>query len=266
MLSTDHLFLQPISEFFSKLNLEKIKEDFTSSFYDEVSHTFQAMITDEGVYDYEGFISFNEVYLEKFKYEIENARYQVTAIIANVPKDKLKLTNYIQNTLKSFLSNNSEYLKKIPEIKSEVENFKKFLHREFNIRLSLKTERYKPTSIFGLKNNIPTLKRLFILSIKSEIFDEDEVSEEIFIDVLTNENSKAVLRFSCQTPTMVGYLQLISKFFRRLDKKHIVTSNQFFTKSGTSLTAINYDTAKNRFKKDSKAQKSLELIIQFVEE
>lgn len=267
MLTKDDLFLQPIVDFFSKPNLAKIENDFIRSFYDETSQTHHGFITDNGVHDNEGFTSFKEVYIEKFKAEIENARITVTAIMAGSPKDKVKLTNYIQNSLKSFLTNNSEVLKSIPEIKSEIDDFKKYLFRQFSIKLALRTERFQPTSIFGYKKgfSITTLKRLYVFSVNAEIFDEDEVNVEIFIEVLTSESTNAILQFNCQTPTMVGYLLLISRFFRRLDKKHIIASNRFYTKGGIVLTPQNFDTAKNRLKKDLNSQNVLQLISQFVD-
>lgn len=268
MVTKNDLFLQPITDFFSKLNLARIRQDFENTYYDENTQTYSGHITEEGVYKNYGFISYYEVYQEKFKKELENARLHIIAVMANGPKNQAKLRNYIQHTLKSFLANNSEDLKVCPGIKTEVENFSRFLFREFSIKLSLKTERFKPTSVFGFKTeqyNIRTLSSLYSLSINSEIFDEEEVSEETFIQVLTDANSNAVLSFCCDTPVMVAFLQLISIFFRRLDKKHIIASNRFYTSSGTVLTSPNFDTAKNRLAKNAKASNVLEMIIKFTE-
>lgn len=267
MLTAYDLFLKPLSDFFTTKNLDEIKNDFIRSHYDENTQLYTVSITDEGIYDNEYFTSFNDVYLMKFQEVVDTARSQVSVIMANGVQDEPRLVNYIQKTLKSFLNKNSEILKKIPEVKSEIDQFRKYLLQDFDILLVLKSEKFSPTSVFGYKKyGLPVLRKLYSMSVTdSLIFDVAVVSEDRFIKVLTDSNINMSLQFACSTPMSVGYLITISKLFRRLNKKNIVASNRFTTQLGTPISTQNFDTSKSRFLKNKELQNNLSQIAQFID-
>lgn len=64
---------------------------------------------------------------------------------------------------------------------------------------------------------------------------------------------------------MVGYLDAISKLFNSLNEKSISDSKKFITKRGEVLTYTNYQTNRNRFKKDVDLKKLLKNIDYFIE-
>ena len=63
------------------------------------------------------------------------------------------------------------------------------------------------------------------------------------------KDTKLILQFNCSSVLMVGYLDAISKLFNSLNEKSISDSKNLLRK-GEVLTYTNYQTNRNRFKKD----------------
>jgi hypothetical protein len=263
-----NLFLKPLENFFTKSNLETLKNKFYEEFLNESgSVPGNCLFLEDGVWENDNFFSLKNHILTKYEEVYNHTKYDIDTIMISIStKDKPILTNYIENTLKYILNNHQDFLKDYPEIKSSFQQIKNYLWSKYQLQIYLQREKFKADSIFRYKGSLPNLKKLYSLSInESLIFDTEEISEETFIEVFTKENPSSFLSFNCTTSLVVGYLETISKLFKNLNKKTVVQSKRFLASQGEPISSGNYDTNKTRFLKRKNEQKSLEMILQYID-
>lgn len=263
-----NLFLKPLEEFFTKPNIEILKEQFFADFLNEIGGVpGNCLFLEDGVWENDRFFSLKNHILIKYEEVYNHTKSELDTIMISIStNDKHTFTSYIENTLKYILNNYQDFLKDYPEIKSNFQQIKNYLWSKYRLQIYLQREKFNIDSIFKYKGNLPNLKKLYSLSIdESLIFDTEEVSEETFIEVFTKENPSSFLSFNCTTSLMVGYLETISKLFKNLNKKTVVQSKRFIASQGKPISSGNYDTNKTRFLKRKNEQKSLEIILKYID-
>ncbi|ESU24350.1 hypothetical protein FEDK69T_07940 [Flavobacterium enshiense DK69] len=117
-------------------------------------------------------------------------------------------------------------------------------------------------SVFGLR-------KIYYLAIELEIIDQDQLSEEGFIEVFTCPDPRVISQkivFKCTTKKAVSFILCIEQFFKNL-KPSIEKSQLFYTKENTNkesflLSQSNIDAVKCRLGK--KPENEFEEIAKYV--
>ncbi|AZA82133.1 hypothetical protein C1637_10120 [Chryseobacterium lactis] len=261
------LFLKPLENFFTSPNLETLKNQFYEDFLDEIgSVPGNCLFIDEGVWRNDEFFPLKShilgEYYKVFSYIRDNFD---TTILSTPTEDIPKLSKYVETSFRYIVTTYQSFLDDYPEVTRSFKSFKQYLLRRYSITITLKqNSKFTPDSNFGYIGTLPNLKKLYRLSVNSGIFDTDI---DTFIEVLTKENSTSYIKFKTSTPIMVGYLEIISRLFRNMDIRNIVSSRKFVTRSDDEvfITSENYYTATTRLKKKPEEKKMLENILQFVD-
>ena len=101
--------------------------------------------------------------------------------------------------------------------------------------------------VFHLKDlSITFLKDLYVITADLGIIDDLEISEDSFIAVLKDPNPTNQIKFSCRNGIVVHYIDEISLFFNRLERRYIESSGLFLNSEGTPLTRAALDAASSR--------------------
>jgi hypothetical protein len=263
----NYLFLKPLEDFFLNTNQKVIELKFFESFLDELGQIpAGSSFGKDGVWENGNTYTLRDYILEEFERIYDKVVLDIDVILISL-SDKGKFIKYVETALKYILTNFNSFLKEYPEIKGKIENdLKKHLLRKYNIQISLKKTKFISDSSFNYKHSESVLRRLYQLSISNSlIFDMENVDESTFIEVFSKKDTKLILQFNCSSVLMVGYLDAISKLFNSLNEKSISDSKKFITKRGEVLTYTNYQTNRNRFKKDVDLKKLLKNIDYFIE-
>ncbi|MCT4012736.1 hypothetical protein HZQ24_10335 [Elizabethkingia anophelis] len=254
--------LHPLESFFDKQSLETIVTNFVLNNFGEG----YVQLIEHDLYKNGTNYSLQNLYLDQFspiyKSVLGNLSTELMSVNTNL---KNNLIRYIEITLKFILNEHREFLKYNPKIRSEVLNIKKYILQKHTIRLYLGEKQLNNDSPFKPKNK-NQIKKLYRLSIKYQIINEELVSEDIFLDALYNNNYLQTIQFNCKTAVMVNYLQTIAPLFKVFDVNTIVKSRKFLTKGKKSpISRTLFDTTKNRNKNSIQKDDSLIEIRQYID-
>jgi hypothetical protein len=97
------------------------------------------------------------------------------------------------------------------------------------------------------------LKKIYDIALDNKVFDEEIVSENIFLDIFTSNNPESLegkIHFSCNNQIATFFLDSIQVFFNSLSHSQISKSKSFYNKNGKPLNQNDLYKAKNLYKKD----------------
>jgi len=178
----------------------------------------------------------------------------------------------IENTEKNANVYIDRQLIKVDEIKNSIKHFETYQPIIFNVLDKLKSnllnlleEEQKTTpsikiklygkSFFDLKKDIKLrhLKKLYQITSELDIIDEDVVTEDEFIKVITlpklpSENYKII--FNKNNIITVYYINIISSFFNDLKPRAIHKSQSFFNKQRKVLNENDINRVNSSLKKN----------------
>ncbi|ODM55200.1 hypothetical protein [Elizabethkingia meningoseptica] len=254
--------LRPLENFFDKQNLEDIVSKFVINNFGDG----YVLFIEHDLYKDGTNYSLQDLYLDQFSPIYTVVLGSISTELASISTTlKNKLIRYIEITLKFILNENQKFLKDNPKIKLEILNIKKYILQKHSIRLYLGEKPLNSDSLFKPKNR-SQIKKLYTLSTKYQIIDEELVSEEMFLNALYNDSYLETIQFSCKTAVMVNYLQTIAPLFKVFDVNTIVKSRKFLTKGKKSPISRNlFDKTKSINKNNIQKDESLIEICQYVD-
>lgn len=170
-----------------------------------------------------------------------------TSLILLNSIEQKKFIEYIKKTINYIENNESELLLKFPICTKPLEEITLYLSKKYKINFETNTNFNINESLFKVKSGILKRKfeKLYDITIEHGIIDDELISQETFISVFIDKETKEKITFNCKNGLTMMYLDTISVLFDNLTGKSIQNSSRFYTKGGkTSISETNYNKAK----------------------
>lgn len=161
---------------------------------------------------------------------------------------KRKFIIYIEATLNYIEKNQVKLFQKFPICKKPLEELKEYLNKKYDVNITENTFFLNEESLFKIRAGISKIKliKLYDISIKYEIIDDEFISQECFLSVLLDKVTNHKIIFNCKNSISAMYLHTISEWFDNLNPKSIESSGRFYTKGGKKhFTKSNYYKSKS---------------------
>jgi hypothetical protein len=174
---------------------------------------------------------------------------------------KRKFITYIKTTLAYIEDSQVELILKFPICKKPLEVITAYLIDKYDIDFANNMITRNDESLFKVKSGITNSKiiKLYDITIKYEIIDDELISEETFVSALLDKETNEKIIFNCKSGLAIMYLHTISVWFDNLKAKSIENSSRFYTKAGkTPISETNYNKSKK-----SISQKDSETLAKF---
>ncbi len=241
-------------------NINFLKENFIAKHYD-IEDSSQKVDYEKGIIEYYDSVK-GEVVTLDFNDELNKLLWNETKrikskldifYIQSDYKNEKQFLDYIKKTFK-YIDENIKQLVDIHPVcfypKNEIY---KYLYNKYNIEIEHKSISNK-NSLFKFKSDysINILKKLYIATIENDIIYSDSITEKMFIEIFTENETDLKLTFNCSTPLLVNYLEKISVLFNNFNGKSIEVSKRFITKNGKFLTQSNFNKSKKSLSVDDK--------------
>lgn len=143
-------------------------------------------------------------------------------------------------------------------VRDFLEGLKSYLIDRYSIKHTNRrhpVESKSSSSYFDLKTSIKMslIEELYNVTVDLEIIDDEVVSEEAFINVLTGHPSESgdVIVFKCNNQLAVHFIDSIQAIFNNFTYSQISKSEQFFNSKPKVLNQADLDNAKTRVKRSS---------------
>lgn len=175
--------------------------------------------------------------------------------------EKRKFITYIKTTLKYIENSQVELLLTFPVCKKPLKAITAYLSDKYDIDFANNMIFRNYESLFKVKSGITNsnISRLYDITIKYGIIDDELISEETFVSVLLDKETNEKIIFNCKNGLTIMYLHTISSWFDNLKAKSIENSSRLYTKSGkTPISETNYNKSKK-----SISQKDSETLANF---
>ncbi|TGD57525.1 hypothetical protein [Flavobacterium humi] len=169
-----------------------------------------------------------------------------TSLILLNSIDKKKFIEYIKATISYIENSESKLLQKFPVCKKPFEEIILYLNEKYKINFDTNISPKINESLFKIKSGISKsqLIKLYDITIKYEIIDDESISEETFISVFIDKETDEKIVFNSKNGLTMKYLETISSLFDNLTGKSIENSSRFYTKGKTLISQSNYNKAK----------------------
>jgi len=199
-----------------------------------------------------------------------------------VHKEAEKLRAYIDNTVleinkngnnaNQFLISQVKYLNTLTEksktvypklafIEASIQNIITYLVDRYSLKGSYKKQSLNINTIFSyfdIKSGIKLslLEQLYDTCVDLEIIDDEILSEETFINVLTSNPiaSNEAIIFKCNNQLIAHFINCIQPLFYNLTVSQISKSKSFVNKKEKVLNQADLDNANKRLREKSSSQ------------
>ena len=262
-MSHNYPILKELEDFLTCQHIENVKNKFLSQYY-ENEHILSP-ISETGVFDIfqhnpmtgeesTRTISFENNHLTKLLYEeTQRIKKSIDAVFIDMASQNMSakgFINYLSKTIRSIRKRQAKLLEKFPICDKPLATIEAYLQDKYEVKITTSKVKYTYSSVFEVKSGIktPVFEGLYDLAIDEDLIDDEIIYEKPFISVLTEDKTNEVIKFNCENPIAVYFLELTSELFNNLTPATIEKSKRFLTKQNTPFTSANYYTSKNRYK------------------
>lgn len=249
--------LKDLENFLSYDNIESLKRSFISSC---VEYDNNPISSDQelGIFEYHGDV---ELSTNTFKFEndlkktldsrVVLLKVQIDELILSISSsEKRKLEANLKSTLQYIEKKERKLLSKFTVCKDAIDQITYYLESKYNFDIKNSITLNSQESLFKIKAGIKKsiFAKLYDLTIASEFIDDEFTSEESFLSVLRDKETKQRITFTSKNSVTVLYLETIKTLFDNLKPTTIEESGRFITKNKSILTASNYYKSKSNAK------------------
>ncbi len=231
------------------IDLENGIITYSKIFYDQATDgPIEAIVT----------YSFAEEFTSEVLTQAQTAKHTIDSTVTEINKAGNNATEFITSQAKdlSFLIERAKVLyPKIKFIETELLDLLNYLVEKYSLTESYKKQsriNISKSSFFDIKTSVrrPQLVKLYDTAIDLDIFDDEKVSEETFINVLSGNpsNTDEVLIFNCNNLLAIHFIQGIQPLFKNLSHSQIAKSKSFINKQGKIFKQADLDTSSTRLK------------------
>ncbi|KJD33993.1 hypothetical protein PK35_04455 [Tamlana nanhaiensis] len=254
--------------------LKTQRDKALNDFKDYVGGYFKSIDYDKGIIEYWQFDNFNSIddkkmdlgtysFKESFPKIIDKesklAKKKIDDIVLEINKNGNNANQFLITQLKhlNILAEKSKFVyPKLKFIESALESIISYLVDRYSLRESYKKRSSDfPTkfSFFDIKPSIKSVlvESLYDSSVDLEIIDDEIVSEETFINVLTGNPtaSDEAIIFKCNNELAAHFINCIQPLFNNLSVAQIDKSKSFINKNMKVLNQADLDNANKRLRK-----------------
>jgi hypothetical protein len=230
------------------LDVEKGIIKYEKVFYDQATDgPVEAIVT----------YSFAQEFPKEVFKEAQIVKEKIDAIVFDINKAGNSAKEFL-NTQAKLISNLIEKSKmvypKLKFIETYLLEILTYLVDKYSLSDSFKKQaqiNISQSSFFGIKRvKMALLIQLYDAALDLEVFDDEVVSQENFINVLTGnpKNTKEVLNFKCNNYLALHFINCIQPLFNELTQSKIAKSESFFNKGRKVFTEKNLNTTNSRLK------------------
>lgn len=224
--------------------------------------TFRPLTLDVSIDSIEAYNFSKEFPQEVFK-EAEKAKNNIDSIAFEINKNGNNANEHLLSQIKhlnSLIDKSKTTYPKLKFIENTIEDLIVYLVDRYSLKESYKKRILNiniKSSFFDVKSTVKRslLEELYDISIDLEIIDEEIVSEETFINVLTLNpiTSQEVIIFKCNNELAAHLINCIQPLFNNLSTSQINRSKSFINKNGKTLNQADLDNANKRLRRKSSA-------------
>lgn len=261
--STKEEPLKFFTSFLNKISISRFEKNFYSPKH-PINPSFTSNKKEGYISYHKDFVVNSEPPLIKIYYDTELSRLldrqtdisigfikqRNIEMLYNNPAYNISNDKYLQNqkielkNLKVGVVENSINIKSLKPILNKIEDCIEKLLKGVTPKIQKISQRIPGNTFFGLKSNYrrKDLIRLYEKSVELEIFDNDIVSDQDFIDVFSTTYPIVAkpIQFSEKSLIVIHYFHSISPAFHNLKAVRIEQSELFISKGGTLISANNF--------------------------
>lgn len=245
--------------------LDKIKEQYGS--------LVESMDLEKGIIKYEkvfydqatdgpveGIVTYS--FAKEFPIEVKNqaqiAKNKIDATIYEINKAGNNANEFLVSQAKqlsSLIEKSKVIYPKLKFIEATLLEFLTYLVDKYSLKDSFKKQTQIKTDQSSFFNIKPIKRKLLVqiydAAIDLQIFDDEIVSEETFINVLSGNPTQTdeVLVFKCNNYLAMHFIHSIQPLFNELTQAQIGRSKSFVSKGGSIFNEENLNTTNSRLKK-----------------
>ena len=244
------------------VDYKKGEVDYIAVFSDGSPEPIEAMAT----YSFA-----NEFTAEVIK-KAEETKQSIDSTVLEINKNGNNANQFLISQIKhlSILADKSKNIyPKLTFIEDAIRNTITYLVDRYSLKESYKKTKISVTpksSFFDIKSGVKMslLEQLYDVAVDLEIIDDEMVTEEIFINVLTGNPtaSNEVLIFKCNNRIATHFINCINSLFNNLTASRIEKSKSLIGKNGNAFTQQGMDNI-NSFLKHNTSSK-IERITSYI--
>lgn len=206
--------------------------------------------------------SFAKEFPLEVKIEAQIAKGKIDATVVEINKAGNNANEFLMSQLRhlsSLVEKSKVIYPKLKFIEANLLEILTYLVDKYSLKDFYKKQTqitFNKNSFFEVNTKSSILIKVYDIAIDLEIFDDENTSQETFMNVLGGNPSKTkeILIFTCNNELTAHFINSISPLFNNLSTAQIDKSKSFVNKNGKVLNQADLDNANNRLRKKSSPQ------------